>query len=143
MIKLPGKLKLPSKLIISFVLISAIVLFLFGCAKPIKEINKPNRSRAAGFVGLVLDFIITAELWGLIPKTRIKNDQFIGEEVTVKGSVEKTLKIGSLSEYTLVDKNGDKIIVTSASLPPEGTKKRVTGTLRKMLLIGYYIEEKP
>ncbi|MEW5897097.1 MAG: hypothetical protein AB1668_05365, partial [Nanoarchaeota archaeon] len=47
-------------------------------------INKPNRSSpvtsfvscllatAAGFVGLVLDFIITAELWGLIPKTRIK-----------------------------------------------------------------------
>jgi hypothetical protein len=70
----------------------------------------------------------------------VKTEENIGEIVSVKGTVESTIKFGDLSGYTLVDGNGDKIGVASKSLPVEGETFTVTGKLMKALLIGYYIE---
>lgn len=71
----------------------------------------------------------------------IKSDEYLNKEVTIKGTVHNTLKVGSISGYTLVDKNGDEIAVSSADIPSEGSTKKLSGTVKKIPLINtYYIE---
>lgn len=71
------------------------------------------------------------------------NDDYIGENVRIKGTVTSSLKLGELSGYTIEDKNSDQIFVSSNSLPKEGSRKTASGTLKKLPLgIGYYIDEK-
>lgn len=65
---------------------------------------------------------------------------FTGKEVTVHGTVTNTMKIGSLSGYTLVDEDGHGIRVSSNSLPAEGKEITVTGTFVMDSLFGYYIQ---
>jgi hypothetical protein len=67
-------------------------------------------------------------------------DKYVGEKVTASGTVENTIKIGSLSGYSLVDENGNKITVSSKSLPAEGSKKTVSGVFMKDSLFGYYLQ---
>ena len=74
--------------------------------------------------------------------SEIKNDDFIGKEVKVKGVVQDTIKIGELSGYVIKDDAGDSISVSSKDLPTEGKEVIAKGTLKKALLIGYYIETK-
>lgn len=71
----------------------------------------------------------------------VKKEENVGKEVTVSGTVKDTIKIGDLQGYTLVDENEDEIGIASKSLPEEGSKVRVSGTLKNRLLLGYYIEE--
>jgi len=71
--------------------------------------------------------------------SEITNDDYVGKTVAVRGVAEAPLKIGQLSGYTLVDANGDKILVGSQRLPAEGDKVIARGTLRKGFGI-YYIE---
>ena len=67
-------------------------------------------------------------------------NDYLGKEVAVKGTVEAPLKIGKISGYTLVDVNGDKIIVGSESLPAEGSTVTAKGTLEQGPLgMGYFI----
>jgi hypothetical protein len=71
----------------------------------------------------------------------VKSDDYLNKDVTVKGTVKNTIKIGELSGYTLVDSNGDQIFIASSGLPTEGSTKRVSGTVKKLPLIGtYYID---
>ena len=42
--------------------------------------------------------------------------------------------------FTVVEEDGDSIPVASEALPAEGDVVTIKGTLRKNLLIGYYIE---
>jgi hypothetical protein len=71
------------------------------------------------------------------------NDDYVDTSVSVRGTVEASLKIGELSGYNIVDKNGDKIIVYSTDLPKEGSRVTAKGTLKKGLLgRGYYIDAK-
>jgi hypothetical protein len=69
----------------------------------------------------------------------IKSEEFIDENVSVKGTVLNTIKLGDLSGYTIQDENKDTIFVSSKSLPAEDSKMTAKGTLKKNLL-GYYIE---
>jgi len=69
----------------------------------------------------------------------IKNEDMIGEEVAVRGTVKNTIKIGPLSGYTLEDESGS-IGVSSETLPVEGTEMTVKGVLIKDTLFGYYIK---
>ena len=57
----------------------------------------------------------------------------------VRGVVQTTLKIGSLSGYTLKD-NTDTIAVSSQQLPKEGETITVRGTLMHDTLFGYHIQ---
>ena len=66
-------------------------------------------------------------------------DDFLGETVTVSGTVMNTIKLGSLSGFTLEDADGNKIAVSSKTLPEEGSKATVKGVVMKELLIGVYI----
>ena len=70
----------------------------------------------------------------------IKDESHVGKTVVVKGTVENTIKIGKLSGYSLVDSRGDKISVSSASLPEEGKQVTIKGVLMKDTLLGYYIK---
>ena len=69
----------------------------------------------------------------------VKQEGNIDETVTVKGTVENTVKFGELSGYTLVDDSGS-ISVAANDLPEEGKTKTVSGVLKKSLFLGYYIE---
>ncbi len=71
------------------------------------------------------------------------DDSHLDSTVRVSGTVQSPVKLGTLLGYTLVDKNDDKIIVSTDDLPDEGDKVTAKGTLKKGLLgIGYYIDTK-
>jgi len=63
---------------------------------------------------------------------------YIGKEVTIKGTVQDTLKLGQLSGYTLTDGNVT-IKVSSQSLPAEGKEMTVTGVWMRDTIFGYYL----
>lgn len=69
----------------------------------------------------------------------IKNENYVGKTVAVRGTVQATLKIGSLSGYTLKD-DTDTIAVSSQQLPKEGETITTRGTLIHDTLLGYYIQ---
>jgi hypothetical protein len=69
----------------------------------------------------------------------IKNEDMVGKTVSVKGTVESTVKLGSISGYTLKD-DTDKISVSAKKLPTEGETVTVKGVLMKDLLLGYYLK---
>ena len=71
--------------------------------------------------------------------TEVKTQENIGEEVKVKGTVEQTLKIGSISGYTLLGEDGERIAVKSDEIPQEGEEITVKGVLQEEILIGYVI----
>ena len=65
---------------------------------------------------------------------------YVGKEVHVTGTVENTMKIGTLSGYTLTDDDGNSVRVSSKALPAEGSKLTVSGVFLKDSLFGYYIQ---
>jgi uncharacterized protein YdeI (BOF family) len=67
----------------------------------------------------------------------LKNDDMIDKRVTVRGTVEGSIKIGSFSGYSIRDDTGN-IGVVSDKLPEDGQTVTVKGTLRKLFV--YYIE---
>jgi hypothetical protein len=80
-------------------------------------------------------------LFGCVQKiSDIKNDESVGKEVKVKGVVESSIKIGTLSGYRVDD--GAEINVKSETLPRDGDEVVVKGVLMKDTLFGYYILEK-
>jgi len=92
-------------------------------------------------IGLVLVLVLLSGcIFLAVPIADIKDDSYVGKEVIISGNVEGTIKIGDLSGYTLKDETGS-IGVYSVNLPEEGTNKRVKGTVRKVPLLGYYLEE--
>lgn len=79
---------------------------------------------------------------GTTPIEEIKENpsDYTGKEVTVHGTVENTVKLGSLSGYTLTDEDGNSIRVSSESLPEEGKEVTVSGVFMKDSLFGYYLQ---
>ena len=93
-------------------------------------------------LGLILIVIIAAAViyFGSSQNIAdIKNEEHLGEQVKVSGTVSNVIKLGELSGYELTDKNGDKIAVSAKKLPQEGDKLTAKGTLMKEIIIGYYI----
>ncbi len=71
--------------------------------------------------------------------SEIKDDEFVGEMVSIKGTVMDRLVLGGFSGYTIKDANNDTIFVYSESLPKEGESITIKGNLTKNILIGYYL----
>ena len=70
-------------------------------------------------------------------------EKYVGKELTVSGVVKNSVKIGSLSGYTLVDENGATLNVASDSLPAQDSQVSVKGTLVKQSFIiatNYYLQ---
>ncbi|MGM5482726.1 MAG: hypothetical protein ACQESF_04655 [Nanobdellota archaeon] len=88
---------------------------------------------------LIVVMTVTSGCTTTIAIEDVKNQDNVGKTVSVYGTVKNTINIGELSGYTIEDET-DTISVSSESLPEEGTKIRVTGTLVKDTLFGYYIK---
>src|SRR5262249_35468894 len=65
-------------------------------------------------------------------------DKYVGKEVTVKGNITSSIKLGQLSGFNLEDGTGT-IGVKSDTLPPVGSETTVKGTVVKDTVFGYYI----
>ncbi|MFH1394118.1 MAG: hypothetical protein ABII71_01740 [Candidatus Micrarchaeota archaeon] len=65
-------------------------------------------------------------------------DIYLGEKVVLKGNVTKSVKLGKISGFTLVNKDGS-IPVSSQLLPPDWREVIIKGTLMKEMLAGYYV----
>ncbi len=65
-------------------------------------------------------------------------DKFVGKEVTVKGNITDSVKIGTLSGFRISDGN-ESLNVRSDTLPPVGTEVTVKGTVVRDSLFGYYL----
>ncbi len=93
----------------------------------------------AAFVFLAA-FLLAFGCTGTTPLKELnENPQaHLGEKVAVSGTVEKSIRLGSLSGYTLTEGN-HSIRVSSQSLPAEGKKITVSGTWMRDTLFGYYL----
>ncbi len=63
---------------------------------------------------------------------------YLGNEVTVRGTVKDSLKLGQLSGYTITDGNVS-VKVSSKTLPEEGKEITVTGVWSRDTIFGYYL----
>lgn len=79
---------------------------------------------------------------GTTPVKDLANNpaEYVGKEVHVTGTVENTIKLGTLSGYSLTDDDGNSVRVSSKALPAEGSKLTVSGVFLKDSLFGYYIQ---
>ena len=96
------------------------------------------------WIGIVIVVLVIALvaffMFGNVSKiTDIKNEAHVGKTVMVRGIVKSTLKIGSLSGYTLTDDTG-QIAVSDQQLPKEGDTITAKGILIRDTLLGYYIK---
>jgi hypothetical protein len=92
---------------------------------------------------ILLSSLLLLLLFGCIGTTPLKGLEqkpadFMGKKVTVSGTVEDTVRIGSISGYTLTD-GTYSIKVSSQSLPAEGKQITVAGTWMRDSLFGYYL----
>ncbi len=91
---------------------------------------------------LIISLLVTTLfIFGCMATTikDVKNSDYVGKKVTVSGTVQNTIKLGTLSGYTIKDET-DSIGVSSQTLPEEGSKISVTGILIKDTILGYYIK---
>ena len=92
---------------------------------------------------ILLGSLLMLLLFGCIGSTPLKDlgqkpADFVGKKIAVSGTVEDTVRIGSISGYTLTD-GAYSIKVSSQSLPVEGKKIAVKGTWMHDTLFGYYL----
>ncbi len=91
-------------------------------------------------ISILLAFCLLFGCMGLTTVKEIKDnpEAYLGEQVSVKGTVKDTFKLGKLSGFKLQDGN-HSIMVSSEELPNEGKEVVVKGTVMKEILVGYYI----
>jgi hypothetical protein len=66
-------------------------------------------------------------------------DDYIGKTVSLTGTASASIKIGQLSGFTLTQKDGSKISISSETLPKDGNNVYVKGVVMKDSLFGTYI----
>ena len=94
---------------------------------------------AAVVVVVIIAIVAFLMLASVSKIANVKNEDHVGKTVIVGGVVQATIKLGSLSGYTLKD-DTDTIAVSSEQLPKEGQTVTVTGVLMHDTLFGYYIK---
>jgi len=92
------------------------------------------------FLSLVLVLLVAGCAMS-VSELNADKEKYVGEKITVAGVVKNTVKIGSLSGYTLRDPKTDETVAVSAQkLPSEGKDVTVSGTWSKDTLFGYYLK---
>lgn len=95
-------------------------------------------------VSFLLILVIAFSLTGCATYTVeeiTQDDSYVGETVRVPGTVTTSLKIDGISGYSLLDENGDAILVSTQDLPAEGKQVTTKGVLKKGPLdLGFYID---
>ena len=96
--------------------------------------------RAVYILAVLVLFFGCVDLEGTTPLEELgaNPEAYVGKEITVKGIVENSFKLGQLSGYKLSEGN-TTISVSSKSLPEEGKEMTVTGTWMKDTIFGYYL----
>ena len=91
---------------------------------------------------LISLLIVSLFLSGCVPQDikDIKNEEHIGKQVIVHGTVTSVISLGPLSGFILEDRNGDTISVSTKDLPAKGEEITVTGILIKDSIFQYYIK---
>ncbi len=94
-------------------------------------------------INIISIFAILLLLGGCSTQTisEIKDQDHVGKTVEIKGIVQNSFKLGSISGYKIKDVNGDIISISSDELPEEGKTVVVKGILMKDTIFGYYIKE--
>ncbi len=93
------------------------------------------------FLALVCVIALMGCMAQTTPLGDIKSNasKYLGQEVTVKGNITDSVKIGQLSGFRITDGNST-IGVRSDTLPPVGTEVTVKGTVVQDSIFGYYIQ---
>ena len=119
---------------------AATIIISGGAAMPVvdMETNFISKSFVAALV--MVAALLVAGCAQSQSISDIKNPANVGKTVTVSGIVQKTLKIGSVSGYTLKDSAGDTIAVYSEALPAEGSSMTATGVLTRGTYFDYYVK---
>lgn len=68
-----------------------------------------------------------------------KTEEKVGDTVTLSGTAKSPTKIGSLSGYVLEGETGT-IPVATEDLPEHNQKVRVSGTVMRDTILGYYLQ---
>jgi hypothetical protein len=94
------------------------------------------------FVTLVFTMLLVSGC-GDISITELKEnpEDYMGQEITASGTVDRTTKIFDFIGFTLQDNEENSIFVRLSAgslLPAEGSRVRVKGTLQESIL-GHYI----
>lgn len=74
-----------------------------------------------------------------IEKIKENPDDYVGKTVVLSGTASSSIKLGSLSGFTLTDSKGNRISVSSEELPKDGDRVTVSGVVMKDTLFGTYI----
>lgn len=101
-----------------------------------------NQQIIAFLIGILLISSIFISGCGsmTVSELNANKEKYLGKEVSVSGIVGNTMKIGSLSGYSLIDeKTEETLAVRSNSLPEEGKKITVKGTVMKDLIFYYLL----
>lgn len=94
-------------------------------------------------VSLLVLILFLASGCGFVSVRELKEnpEKYLGKEITVTGVVTNSIKIGTLSGFSLKDEEYS-INVQSKELPAEGKKVTVQGVVMKEVFLGYYIYAK-
>ena len=68
-------------------------------------------------------------------------NEYVGDEVTLRGETSNRIALGKLSGFTLTDKDGVQIPISSESLPEDGSKVTVKGVVKKELFLYIQAEQ--
>jgi hypothetical protein len=96
------------------------------------------------FIALVFTMLLVNGCMGDIPIEEIRENpnQYMGQEITVSGTVDRTTKIFDFIGFTLQDDTEENSIFVKLSagsvLPAEDSRVRVKGTIQESVL-GHYI----
>ncbi len=90
------------------------------------------------FVCCLLLFGCLGESYTDIKDLNENPDNYVGEDVVLKGNVTKSVRIGKLSGFTLKSEEGS-FPVSSELLPANGKEVVVKGMVMKDALFGYYV----
>ena len=64
---------------------------------------------------------------------------YVGKDVSLRGTSKDSIKLGKLSGFTLEQDDGSTIAISSEDLPKDGSKVTVRGTVMKDSLFGVYV----
>ena len=92
------------------------------------------------YLALIVIFLLSASGCALVAQdiADVKDEELVGTNVIVSGTVEDSIKLGELSGFIIRDDTGE-IAVSSQSIPETGERVTVQGELKRTLGV-YFIE---
>ena len=94
------------------------------------------------FIFLLFSLLFISGCSKSVSQVLENKEEYLGEKISVYGTVESSIKIFSFSGYTLKDeKTNETLFIKTDSLKEEGKKIEVAGVLMKERGIYYLLEK--